>query len=85
MISSLLMSLFSIFFDLLAILRTSRSEKELEIPILRQQVFILQRRTKTPPRISDPEQMVMATLLDKYCRFEDIAHQVLGNSIWVYI
>jgi hypothetical protein len=31
MISTLMMSLFSIFFDLLAILRTSKSEKDLEI------------------------------------------------------
>ena len=36
MISTLLMSLFSIFFDLVAILRTSKSDKDLEILILRQ-------------------------------------------------
>ena len=46
MISTLLMSLFSMFFDLLAILRTSKSENDLEILILRQQVRILQRKTK---------------------------------------
>ena len=71
MISTLLMLLFSIFFDLLAILRTSKSEKDMEILILCQQVRILQRKTKTPPRISDPERMVLATLLDKYSRFKD--------------
>jgi hypothetical protein len=47
MISTLMMSLFSIFFDLLAILRISKSDKDLEILILRQQVRILQRKTKT--------------------------------------
>jgi hypothetical protein len=75
MILTLLMSLFSIFFDLLAILRISKSEKDLEILILRQQVRILQDKTKTPLRISDPEQMVLATLLDMYCRFKDGARQ----------
>ena len=62
MISTLLMALFSIFFDLLAILRTSKSETALEILIPRQQVRILQRKPKTPPRISDPERMVLASL-----------------------
>jgi len=66
MISTLLMSLFSIFFDLLAIIRNSTSEKDMEILILRQQVRILQRKTKTPLQISDPERMVLATLLDRY-------------------
>ncbi len=80
MISTLLMSLFSIFFDLVAILRTSKSDKDLEILILRQQVRILQRKTKTPPRISDPERMVLATLLDKYCRFKDGARQIFIRS-----
>ena len=37
MISTLLMSLFSIFFDLVAILRTSKRDNDLEILILRQQ------------------------------------------------
>ena len=83
MISTLLMSLFSIFFDLVAILRTSKSDKELEILILRQQVRILQRKTKTPPRISDPERMVLATLLDKYCRFKDGARQHLHQVMLI--
>ena len=77
MISTLLMSLFSIFFDLLAILRISKSEKDLEILVLRQQVRILQRKTKTPLRISDPERMVLATLLDKYYKFKDGTRQHL--------
>ena len=78
------MSLFSIFFDLLAILRTSKSDKELEIFILRQQVRILQRKTKTPPRISDPERMILATLLDKYCSFKDDARQHLHQVILIF-
>ena len=84
MISTLLMSLFSIFFDLVAILRTSKSDKDLEILILRQQVRILQRKTKTPPRISDPERMILATLSDKYCSFKDGARQHLNQVMLIF-
>jgi putative transposase len=84
MISTLLITLFSIFFDLLAILRISKSDKDLEIIILRQQVRILQRKAKTPPRISDPKRMVLATLLDKYCKFKDGAHQYLNQVMMIF-
>lgn len=69
MILTVLMSLFSIFLDLLAILGISTSNKDLEIIILRQQVRILQRKVKAPPRISDPERMILATLVDKYTHY----------------
>jgi hypothetical protein len=72
------MSLVSILFDLFAILRTFKSDKDLKFLILHQQVRILQRKTKTPPRISDSERMLLATLLDKYCSFKDGAHQHLN-------
>lgn len=52
MILTVLMSLFSIFLDLLAILGISTSNKDLEIIILRQQVRILQRKVKAPGQIS---------------------------------
>ena len=82
MISTLLMSLFSIFFDLLAILRTSKSDRDFEI--LHQQVRILQRKTKTPPRISDPERMVLATLLGRYSRFKDGTRQHLNQVMLIF-
>ena len=78
------MSLFSIFFDLVAILRTSKSDKEVEILILRQQVRILQRKTKSPSRISDPERMVLATLLDRYSKFKDGARQHLHQVMLIF-
>jgi putative transposase len=84
MISTLLMSLFSILFDLLAILRISTSDKDLEILILRQQLRFLQRKTKTPPRISDPERMVLATLLVRYSRFKDSARQHLYQIMLIF-
>ena len=65
MIFILLMSLFSIFLDLLAILGVASSDKDLDIIILRQQVRILQRKLKMHVQISDPERMILATLVDK--------------------
>ena len=84
MISTLLMSLFSIFFDLLAILRISKSDKDLEIIILRQQVRLLQRKVKTPPRIYDPERMILATLVDKYTQFTVGARQHLNQVMLIF-
>ena len=84
MISTLLMSLFSILLDLLAILKISKSDKDLEILILRQQVRILQRKTKTPPRITDPVRLVLATLLDRYCRFKDGERQHLNQVMLIF-
>lgn len=84
MISSLQMSLLSILFDLLAIIRNSKSEKDLEILILRQQVCILQRKTKTPLQISDPERMVLATRLDRYCKFKDGTRQNLNRVMLIF-
>jgi putative transposase len=78
------MSLFSIFFDPLAILRFSKSDKDLEIIILRQKVRILQRKTKTLPRISDSERMLLATLLGKYCKFKDGARQHLQQVMLIF-
>ena len=84
MIFTLLMSLFSIFLDLLAILGVAKSEKDMEIIILRQQVRILQRKVKTPPRISDPERMILATLVDKYTQFTVGARQHLKQSMLIF-
>jgi hypothetical protein len=62
MIYSLLMSLFSFSFDLMANMDIAKRDKDLEIILLRQQVRILWRKVKTPSRISDPERMLLATL-----------------------
>jgi hypothetical protein len=84
MIFTLLMSLFSLSLDLLAILGLVKIDKDLEILILRQQVRILQRKVKTPPRISDPERMVLATLTDKYSQFTDGARQRLHQVMLIF-
>ena len=43
------------------------SVKDLEIIILRHPVRILQQKVKTPPRITDSESMILASLTDKFC------------------
>ena len=84
MIFTLLMSFFSLSLDLLAILGLAESDKDLEIIILRQQVRILQPKVKTPPRISDPERMVLATLTDKSSQFTDGARQRLHQVMLIF-
>jgi hypothetical protein len=49
MIFTLLMSLFSLSLDLLAIIIVAKSDKDLEIIILRQQVRLLQTQNKDTP------------------------------------
>jgi hypothetical protein len=84
MIFSLLMSLFPLFLDLLAMLGLAKSDKELEIIILRQQVRILQRKGKTTPRISDPERMILVALTNKYRQSSDGARQRLHQVMLIF-
>jgi len=84
MIFTLLMSLFPLSLDLVSILGLAKSDKDLEIIILRQQVRILQPIVKTPPRISGPESMVLATLTDKYSQFTDGARQRLHQVMLIF-
>jgi putative transposase len=84
MIFSLLMSLFSLSLDLLAIMGVSKSDKDLEIIILRQQVRILQRKVKTPPRISDPERIILAILTDKISQSTKDARQRLQKVMFIF-
>ena len=84
MIFSLLMSLFSLSLDLLAIMGVSKRDKDLEIIILRQQVRILQRKVKTPPRISDPERIILAILTDKISQSTKDARQRLQQVMIIF-
>src|SRR4030065_1521929 len=61
-----LMHILTFFLDIIAVLGVTNGDKNLEIIILRQQVRILQRKVKSPPRIYDPERIILATLADKF-------------------
>jgi len=84
MIFTVLMSLISIFLDLLATLGVTKCDKDMEIIILRQQMRILQRKLKAPPRITDPERIILAALMDKYTRFSDGACQHLNQVMLIF-
>jgi hypothetical protein len=55
MVFWLLMNILTIFLDIFTILGVTNGDKDLESVIIRQQVRILQRTVKSPPRISDPK------------------------------
>ena len=84
MFFTLLMSLISIFLDLLAILGVAKCDKDMEIIILRHQVRILQRKLKASPRITDPEIIILAVLMDKFTRFSDGARQHLNQVMLIF-
>jgi hypothetical protein len=79
-----LMHIFTFFLDLFTSMSIKESNKDLEIVILRQQVRILQRKVKTPPRNSDPERMILATLTNKLRQFSGDARQNLHQVLLIF-
>jgi hypothetical protein len=84
MVLTLLMSLYSLFLDLLSVIGLAKSDKDLEIIILRQQIHILQRKSTASPRISDSERMILATLTDKFSHSTDRARQRLHQVMLIF-
>jgi len=84
MIFSLLMSLFSLSLDLMVTFGVAKSDKDLEIILLRQQVRTLQRKVKTPLRVSEPERMVLATLVEMYRQSTAGARQHLHQVMLIF-
>jgi hypothetical protein len=72
------------FLDIFTIMGVINSDKDLEILILRQQVRILQRKVKTPPRISDSERMILATLTNKFRQSSKDARQHLHQLLLIF-
>jgi len=60
------MPILPLFLDIIAVLGDTNGDKNLEIIILRQPVRIYQRKVKPPSRISDPERIILVTLIDKF-------------------
>lgn len=60
-----LMHILTFFLNIFTTLSVTNHNKDREIIILRQQVRILQRKVKSPPRISDPERIISAILTDR--------------------
>src|SRR4030042_3212662 len=70
--------------DIFTLLGITNGDKDLEIILLRQQVRILQRKVKSPPRISTPERMILATLTDMYKQSRDDARQRLQLILLIF-
>jgi len=56
----------------------------MEMIILRQQVRILQRKLKASPRITDPERIILAALMDKNTRFLNGARQHINHVMLIF-
>ncbi len=74
----------TLFLDFILILGSSDSRKDLEIILLRQQVRILQRKMRTPPRISTPEKMILATLTYKILQTSKDAREQLHQVMLIF-
>ena len=79
-----LIHILTLFLDIIAVLGVTNGDKNLEIIILRQQVRILQRKVKTPQRISDPERIILATLTDKFSHSTKDARHHLYQVVLIF-
>ncbi len=70
--------------DLIYIIGLTKNDKELEIFILRQQVRILQRKTTKTPRISNPERILLSTLIKKFLHSSEQARQRLHQVLLIF-
>ena len=60
-----ILRLLSLLMDIIAILGMVNTDKDLEILLLRQQIRILQRKSKTKPVISNPERLILSLITNK--------------------
>ncbi len=79
-----LMHVLTLILDIFSILGVTNLDKNLEIIILRQQVRILKRKEKSQPRISTPEKLVLAILMDKFKQSTGDARQRLNLVMLIF-
>jgi transposase InsO family protein len=79
-----LIHILTFFLDIFTTLSVTNRNKDLEIIILRQQVRILQRKVKSPPRISDPERIILAILNDRVSQSTKDARQGLHQVMLIF-
>jgi hypothetical protein len=68
MIYSLLLCFIGLVLDLFAAIQITPDEKDLQIALLRQQLRILERKTRTKPRLSSPEKLMVVALFTRLKR-----------------
>ncbi len=62
MVYHLLLCTLAVIFDVLSACRVAPDEKDFQIALLRQQIRVLERNTKTKPRLTRPEKLMLVTL-----------------------
>src|SRR3712207_4149757 len=72
------------FFDLLTITRSSERQKDLELLRLRQQLRILQRKLRQPPRIARWEKCTLAVLAAKLAHLTTNIQPRLGQILVLF-
>jgi hypothetical protein len=65
MIDHFLLCFASLIFDVVASIRLAPDEKDLQTALLRLQLCILERKTKTKPRLSRPEKRMLVALMTR--------------------
>jgi hypothetical protein len=80
----LLRQVLSLFLDLFSLFGASNNDKDLEIIILRQQVRILQRKAKNPPRITTSEKILLGTIASKLTQSATYTRSRLNNVLLLF-
>ena len=80
----LLAQILSRMLDLVALVRLSDREKDLELLRLRQQLRILQRKQSHPPRIARWEKLTLAVLITKLTNVTHGARTRLGQMMLLF-
>src|SRR5579859_3923619 len=77
MIFALLHAFIALVLDILATVGVAADEKDLEIALLRQQLPILERKSKGKKRLAAPEKLMLVVLVDKLKAKHQIIHDQL--------
>ena len=77
MIFALLHCFIALVLDVLATIGVAADEKDLEIALLRQQLRILERKSKGKKRLTPPEKLMLVALVDKL----KVKHQAVHNRL----
>ena len=65
MVYHFLLCFASLLFDVFASVRLAPDDKDLQLALLRQQLRVLERKTKTKPRLSRPEKLMFVALVKR--------------------
>jgi hypothetical protein len=81
MIYHLLLCFVTLIFDVFASIQVAPDEKDLQIALLRQQLRILERQSKTKHRLSHPEKLMLVTLATRLKMRTQRFHEALREAV----